>query len=111
MEKFPCHFEERPPTEPRQGTVALYTSFHLKAHRGLLKQREGQRHSSGQALVARVRGEPGLSQGDRVIVSLLTAPHAEHCLFMHLILLFNRVCCSHDNGLRRIPRRSADDQW
>lgn len=111
MEKFPCHFEERPPTEPRRGTVALYTYFHLKAHRGLLDLRVCQCYSGGQALMARVRGEPGFRQGDRVIVSLLAAPHAEHCLFMHLIFLFNRVCRSHNNGLGRIPRRSADDQW
>lgn len=33
-------------------------------------------------------------------------PHAEHCLFIHLISLFNWFCCSCDNESSQIPQRS-----
>lgn len=33
-------------------------------------------------------------------------PHAQYCLFIHLISLFNWFCCSPDNESSQIPQRS-----
>lgn len=117
MEKFPCHFEKKkkklkkPPTEP--GDRQLHFIY-LKAHRGPLgvgvcqRLRALPRRSSTDGPAGDVRGYV------KVTVSPChswVCPHADHCLFIHLIFFFFSVQLVLQLPQHQIKANSPKKPW